>query len=200
MKAVASLMALIVFAFAVAFAYRAGDGLADAVRSDADSRTAGEALERDIRQAEHAQQMAEWRQTEATRVAAWRRFWTALSWAASLLVLAGSLAGGLLAVGWSRARVLRATAEAHHVRLDPETRQFPLLSREQGGRLLVVNPNNGQVLALDGERQPVPMMIAGSSATQLAGAIAKQAAKSNDPAGVAMVSPPVLVDGYGIEV
>jgi len=192
MRAVASIIALIVFGLALAFAWRAGDGLADAVRIEAQSQAANEAQERDIRQAEHEQQMAEWRQTEATRVAAWRRFWTALSWSASLLVLALSLAGGLLAVGWSRAQVIRVTVQARRISLDPATRQYPLLPYERSGRLWVFNPNNGQCLPADSQHDAVPMMIAGSSATQLAGAIAQEAAKANDSAGVSMVNPPML--------
>lgn len=204
MKPVAGLIALIALAFALAFAYRAGDGFADVMRSNARNTEANQAQEREFRQAEHKQQMNEWHQTEAARVAAWQLVWSGLSIAVVIgggfVVLASSLAGGILVIGRSIAQVKADNLAAPHIPLDPITRQYPLLPYKHNDKLLVFNPNNGQLLDLDGTHEPVPMMIAGSSATQLAGAIAEKAAVAKDGASVASIRPPLLVDGYGIPI
>jgi hypothetical protein len=110
------------------------------------------------------------------------------------LAIGGGFAGAILLVGKSLAGTVRAVVQAGTVRLDPETRQFPMMMVYTGrGKFSLANPNNGQVLLLDSRSEADRLMIQGSSAVQLAGAVAVEARKSDDPASVAIIRP-VLVD------
>jgi hypothetical protein len=54
------------------------------------------------------------------------------------------------------------------------------------------NPNTGSVIMLDVSNAAGRQLITTAGLTQLAGVIAQEAAKSQDPAGVSVIRPPVV--------
>ena len=95
--------------------------------------------------------------------------------------------------GVAKALVRRAEVRANLIRLDPETRQYPVyLERLGNGRYSAVNFNTSEVLLLDVRKEPDRQMIAAMGAVQYAGALAQEARQSNDPTGVAMINAPVI--------
>jgi len=90
------------------------------------------------------------------------------------------------AIGVAVAAVAGARLRARTIALAEQTRQFPLVTYG-GRRYMIYNPNTGEVVALDDERQPVPQLAAAAGATQLAGAIAREARQAGDPGGVARI-------------
>jgi hypothetical protein len=86
-----------------------------------------------------------------------------------------------------------AEVKANLVYLDPATRQFPLIIQHiHGHRYALHNPNAGSVVMLDARNHVDRQLIAESGAVQIAGVIAQEASKSTDPAGVAIIRPPVI--------
>jgi hypothetical protein len=106
-----------------------------------------------------------------------------------------AISASYTAMGVGAATVRRARLRASLIPLDPRTRQYPLLTYEVNGVPRVYNPNTGTLVKMDSERNPVPQMITASGAVQLAGAVAYEAAQARDAAGVAMVNPPLVVEG-----
>lgn len=97
--------------------------------------------------------------------------------------------------GMSGALVERTRLWSHALALDEATRQYPLITRAVGGCLVICNPNTGQVWRIDGrEAQPVPQLVTASGAVQLAGAVAREARQARDAAGVAAISPPLVIE------
>lgn len=86
-----------------------------------------------------------------------------------------------------------ALTRANLIYLNPTTRQFPLLIKQVSTHKFAIhNPNTGSVKLLD-ERNPEDrQMIAAASLTQVTGVLASEARQSNDPAGMALIHPPVL--------
>jgi hypothetical protein len=112
-----------------------------------------------------------------------------------------ALCGSLLAVGFSFSygsiQIARATARladlrSNLVQLGPRG-QFPLIIQHvRGDRYAAHNPNTGSVLMLDASIEADRQLIATAGATQIAGVIAQEARQSTDPAGVAIVQPPIV--------
>ncbi len=95
--------------------------------------------------------------------------------------------------GLSTAIVRKAEVRANLIALDPVTRQYPIYLQYLGnGRFSAVNLNVNAVLMLDTRSEPDRQMIAAMGATQYAGALAREARQSNDPAGMAMINAPVI--------
>lgn len=95
--------------------------------------------------------------------------------------------------GLSMAIVRAAEVKANLIQLDPVTRQYPVYLQYLGnGRFSAVNLNVNAVLVLDTRNDPDRQMIAAMGATQYAGALAREARQSNDPAGMSMIQAPVI--------
>jgi len=94
--------------------------------------------------------------------------------------------------GIGRAIVQRAELSASLIKLDPVTRQFPLVMRIHSDRWAAFNANTEFVRMLDENNPSDRQMIATAGATQIAGVIAQEARRSNDPAGVAIIQPTVV--------
>jgi len=131
------------------------------------------------------------------RRAAWQRFYTVLGIAGSVAVSV-SLVG--LGIGIAIAAVYsgRAAGRAVEVRanlipLAETTRQFPLFVQNKGrGLFTAYNPNTGAIIPLHIARREDRQLITASGAVQIAGAIAREARLSNDPAGIAIINPPLV--------
>lgn len=94
--------------------------------------------------------------------------------------------------GVGAAFVRRADVGANLIHLGPHG-QFPLLIQHvHGDKYALHNPNVGSVVMLDASNPADRQMIATSGATQIAGVIAQEARQSADPAGVAIIQPPIV--------
>ncbi len=139
-------------------------------------------------------------QLEATsqqRIAAWKRLlkWGSKALTAGVMVFVITLALSLSygSLGIAKAKVRAAEVQANLIRLDPVTRQFPALLQYVGkGKFTLTNMNVNATLALDTRNEADRQMIATAGATQIAGVMTQEAAKSADPAGVAIVRPTVI--------
>jgi hypothetical protein len=95
--------------------------------------------------------------------------------------------------GIGNAIVQAAELRAKLIPLDRHTRQFPLVYLEKG-KFLLANPNVDGTLLLDTRNAPDREMIMAMGATQYAGALAQEARKANDPAGVSIIRAPVSME------
>lgn len=95
--------------------------------------------------------------------------------------------------GIAQAMVRAAEVRANLIGLDPDTRQFPLLVQPLGrGRFAAFNPNTNSVLILDVRNEPDRRMIQAAGAVQYVGALASEAKQSSDPAGVSIITAPLI--------
>lgn len=130
-------------------------------------------------------------------IAAWQRsikyisVFGVISVCAMLLALTVSFSYGSFRFTMAKARA--ADVRANLILLDPVTRQFPLfIQHVHGAKYALHNPNTGSVIMLDVSNPADRQLIAAAGATQIAGAIAQEAAKSDDPAGVSIIRPPII--------
>lgn len=181
---------------------------ADRIRTEAQSQAETDELFRahtdDLHALEVAELEARLQRIEATqekRIEALNAMWTSVKISGFIAVFVV-----ILALGFSISRasyaIANATAEAAHVKanlihLDRVTRQYPLLRHVHGDRYALTNPNTGSVYMLDAGREEHRQMISAMGVTQLAGVIGQEARQSSDPAGLAMMSPPIIYGGEG---
>lgn len=129
----------------------------------------------------------------AARIEARAMLWRWAGRAGTVFLLALALGGAWAAVGAGRAASRLVELRARLIPLSGETFQYPLIIQYIGqGRYSLTNPNTGQTLRLDTRNAPDRQLIAAVGATQIAGLLAMRAAKSKDPAGVAIIRPPVI--------
>jgi hypothetical protein len=130
------------------------------------------------------------------------------TWALNLIIRGGgmaltlaiciALAGIGTGISWAGVGAGRAVARFAEIRaslipLNAETRQFPLIVHYIGhGRFTWGNPNTEGVVMLDSRNPSHRQLIVSSGAVQLAGVVAREARRSKDPAGVALVQPVVI--------
>lgn len=136
-------------------------------------------------------------QKERANAAAWVRI--ADTFITSLIAL---LLVGLTAVvyevsrtakGIGNAMVIAAETRANLIPLNPTTRQYPLFIKHVSGhRFAIHNPNTGSVILLDERNEADRQMIASVAQVQVSGVLASEARQSNDPAGMAMIRPPMI--------
>lgn len=136
-------------------------------------------------------------QKERANAAAWVRI--ADTFITSLIAL---LLVGLAAVvyevsrtakGIGNAMVIAAETRANLIPLNPTTRQYPLFIKHVSGhRFAIHNPNTGSVILLDERNEADRQMIASVAQVQVSGVLASEARQSNDPAGMAMIRPPMI--------
>lgn len=191
------LILIIVLACSI-FAARVGSSVGKGIEINARENAANKAQARQERMAWHRINVIEAERVLPYRIAAKQNALYWLSWfaiaAGATVIMAVAGGVGWWAVGFSRARVEVARREAYVIRIDPVTRQFPLLTYELNGVPRIYNPNTGSVIMLDAGRDETPMLVTGSAATQLAGAIAEKAAQARDGASVAAINPPLVID------
>ena len=130
-------------------------------------------------------------------IAAWKRSikYTSIfgTISACIVLISLSISFSYSSFRFAQAAARRADIQATLVQLDPTTRQFPLvLQHVHGTRYALHNPNVGSVLMLDENNPADRQLIATAGATQIAGVIAQEARQSIDPAGVAIIQPPIV--------
>lgn len=173
------------------------------IRSTADEQAANEAQARKQSEDLHnmelqrlAEEQARRDETHAKKVAALNAIWSTFKIAGSislvLLLFAVTASISRATYGLANASVIAAEFHANLIALDPATRQFPLLRQVHGNHYALHNPNTGSVLMLNAAREEDRQLITAMGATQLAGAIAYEARQSSDPAGMVMMSPPMI--------
>jgi hypothetical protein len=172
-----------------------------ATRSRADQAALNSAQQRYITEDQHTLAMQQAAATQAERTAALQRFFHWFGIVGTLVLCITFVAGGASAswAFWKSTRALsayaqrRAEVSANLISLDPVTRQYPLLIQYIGkGRYSLVNPNNGMVLLLDSRHAPDRQLIASAGMVQATGVMAREARKSTDPAGMALIRPTVI--------
>jgi hypothetical protein len=151
------------------------------------------------RQLERSERSVEFRATSAARVAGWQRFYTWASVAACIAIGGLGVGSAWAAVVSGRAVARFAELRAGLIPLAESTRQFPLVASYVGkGRVTLANPNSGVVLYLDTRRGCDRESVARAGAVQLAGAVAREARRSNDAAGVSVIPGQVVEIGRGV--
>lgn len=116
--------------------------------------------------------------------------WGSLAIAATLASLA--IGFGIASVGKGRAVAQAEAFKAQQMLPDPVTGLFPLLRHVHGSKFAMHNPNTGSVLMLDENNPADARLIHALQITQATYLEAKYVANSKDPAGAAMINPPVL--------
>lgn len=148
-------------------------------------------------QEQHDLEMAQARALAPIQLQVWHNFYTSLATVGvvSFTVLMVAVVGcGIFAgVGASRSFVRYTNTQATLIKLNPVTRQYPLIPYTLAGVPRLYNPNTGSVVLLDAPRAEMPQLVTGMAAVQIAGIIAREARQSNDPAGMAMINPPLIV-------
>lgn len=178
-------------------------GCAPDPRNEAEAyqiRTQAEIEAAAARQAE-AQNQADWElkhqqaeETSAAWVAAVKTFIKTVLYIliGAVWVIIAALAAGLAwaSVGTGQAIAVAAMNKANTIRLDVQTRQYPLYLAHLGeGRLSLTDMNTGQTRLLDVRNAADRQLIGTSGAIRLSGAVAYEArrAKQSDSTGVALV-------------
>lgn len=136
-------------------------------------------------------------QKQQANAAAWNRaadtFITSIL--ALLIVLIAAIAYEIMRTtkGIGNAMVIAAETRANLIPLNPTTRQYPLFIKHVSGhRFAIHNPNTGSVILLDERNEADRQMIASVAQVQVSGVLASEARQSNDPAGMAMIRPPMI--------
>jgi hypothetical protein len=138
--------------------------------------------------ADQAAARVERQATSAARVAGWNRFIPWLAVAGCLAIIGVSVGVSWAAVGSGRAVARFAELRAGLIPLAESTRQFPLVASYVGkGLITLANPNTGAVVYLDTHRDEQRGAMAAAGAVQLAGVVAREARRSNDAAGLAVI-------------
>jgi len=162
----------------------------ETVRAHQEELNAIETQQRQLEEQHREAIAAEWRKGLNTLIHYGFIFVT-IGLCAFCLVLAYSFSRGAIGVANATARM--AEVRANLIQLNANTRQFPLVVQHvHGSRYALHNPNTGSVLLLDENREADRQLIATSGATQIAGVIAQEARQSSDPAGMAIMQPPVI--------
>jgi hypothetical protein len=113
--------------------------------------------------------------------------------AVCILILAVAVAFSYGSIGTTKAIIRAAEVRANLIYLDPITREYPAFLQYIGhGKFSLTDLNKKVTLLLDTRNEPDRQMIATSGVVRLAGVIASEASKSNDPAGVSIIQPTVI--------
>jgi len=155
------------------------------------------AAARSARTIQDNQAAAEQAQTAAARVAGWGWFISCLTLAGCVLVIGLAIGSSWAAVGTGRALAKAAEIKAMtiQIKLDELTRTYPLLMVYLGaGRFSLGDPGKQSVLMLDTRQAGDRQAIRAAGAIQLAGAVAREARRSNQPEAVAVITSGVSHD------
>jgi len=163
----------------------------------ADTRAANAAQQRDQNAETFALAHAEQQATSPERVAARIQviYWGTAALIGVMVCWAGAMAygGSVYVIGRSRASVQAADLRSRLIPLDPVTRQYPLLIDNPHRVRYIADLNSGLVVRLDKPQSPHQLLAAGANYVRAAGVIAREAATSQDAAGVAAVNPPLII-------
>jgi hypothetical protein len=119
----------------------------------------------------------------------------ALMFFAIVAIASSGIGISFLTIGAGIATAQRNLSQPIQIRLDPVTRQFPLLiTKIKDGAYSLSNPNTDSITMLY-ERNPADMMmIQAMSATQHDGALAYQARMSHKPGEIAAIESPQIIE------
>lgn len=116
----------------------------------------------------------------------------------SLLVLSYSISRA--SIGISNAVTQGSMVRANLIRLDPVTRQYPLLVNYVGkGRYSLTDPNTATVMMLDTRQDGDRQMIAGAMNTRQVGALAMMAKEMQDASAMPMIEPTEILSSADIK-
>jgi outer membrane murein-binding lipoprotein Lpp len=195
---------LFVFLFlAIVLAGCAQDPRKDAQANEINTQAAQDAAtaeqQRQFAADRHAYEMADaarWRMIKDSAIETAKRVMNFTVWIAGIAIaisisgLAGSIAFSLHKIGMAAAT--GADIKARLIYLDKNTGQFPMFVYEGHGRGHLLNGNTNGALPLDTRHEPDRQMIANSGAVLIASMVAREAARSEDPAGVSIVRPETI--------
>lgn len=183
---------------AIVAAFNISDGWRSSIVSSARQDAANQQQRRQQQNDWHELDIAKAEATQPAKIQASKNFYYGLATVGvvAVAILGLTLSGSLsyVTIGYSRAVVKQANARSTQVHLDPKTGQYPLIVFEMAGKPRLYNPNTGQVVHPEQASEPVPQLATGAAYVQAAGVIAAHASKSSDPAGVASVNPPLIID------
>jgi hypothetical protein len=172
-------------------------------RSQADQAAATAEQERRFATERHAYDMAQeayWQQVYLSTTETAKRVANVTVWLAGFAIAVG-LSGLILSLAWTahnttrglgEAAVRAAIVKANLIYLDKNTGHFPVFLYEGHGRGQLVNANVNGALPMDTRHEPDRQMIANSGAILVASMVAREAAKSQDPAGVSVIRPQTI--------
>lgn len=172
---------------------READAYATRQRADALAASQAQTLEQDAQA--HALLMGNAR--EASQFISTLMMTSMIAGMFTLFVSIVSLGIGLsiVFIGGGLAAARRNMLKPNQIRLDPVTRQYPLLiTRIEEGKYSLSNPNTNSVTMLYDRNPADRMMIAAMSATQHAGALAYQARLSHQPGEIAQIQAPQILE------
>lgn len=108
----------------------------------------------------------------------------------TLIAVAGSLAMAVrdYSRGSVQAAVTALDVKAHLIKLDPITRQYPLLLQSIGdGKFSLANPNTDSVLLFDTHKSADRLMVLAMARTQAHGSLARESRLSLHPGEVSRI-------------
>lgn len=166
-----------------------------ATRKAADT-AAGQA-QQDMRHEEEVHDM--W-MSRLNDVSAWASTMVMTSMIASMFAIFVALVStgigfSFVSIGTGIGFAKRQLTRPNQIRLDPVTRQFPLLITQVGdGKYSLSNSNTGSVTMLYERNEADRLLIAAMSATQHAGALGHEARLSHKPEAIAQIQAPQILE------
>lgn len=153
----------------------------------------------DLHELEVTRQNLEIEQKQATAkqwVNAKRIIITAFGWSAGIgifvAVLMTAVSYSLSTYGVARATMQGAELRANLIYADPATGLFPMLRHVHGNKYYLANGSTGSILQLDVTQPADRQLIAAYQVIAATGVLANASAESKDPAGVALINPPIV--------
>lgn len=170
---------------------RAADAYATRQQADAQAEAQRQATQQDAE--EHAYKMQRMAETGKMISAFMKITLTALSFALFVGLVSFGLGSSFFFIGGGIAKAKLELTKPYQVRLDPVTRQFPLLiTKVKEGQYSLSNPNTDSITMLY-ERNPADrLMIQAMCAIQHDGALAHEARLSHRPGEIASIESPQL--------
>lgn len=153
---------IIIGAAFFAAAYPLTAGWAYATRSNADQNARDREVARDDR-------VQVWEVTLPTRANAARTVAWSLAAGLSLAMVGTGAAWAMFTTGKARAATAQAMIAARCIRLDPQTRQYPLVLDNPTSPRFVFNPNTGAVTRLATAQEYAPQLAANAVQVQIGG-------------------------------
>jgi hypothetical protein len=148
----------------------------------------------ELQRLQNEQQIRE--ETQRQWTIARQRIISVFGWVASIsLVIVGlcvAVAFGRASIGISNVMVESKRMRANLIYPDPVTGLFPHMRHVHGDRFYIFDGNSHSVMKLDEPKAPNSQMISALQVTSVAGVLARSAERSEDPAGMAMITPPVV--------
>ncbi len=169
---------------------------ADATRMDAETRAENAEQVREQEAQEHDIYINHWKTAAPFINAAIRSALIALMFTAFVVISSSGIGLSVITIGAGFATARRNYAKPIQVRLDPVTRQYPLLmNKVSEGRYSLTNPNTGSVTMLYERNPNDKLLIQSMSAVQYIGAMGHEARLSHKPEALTSVQRlPEIID------